>query len=440
MLRCERMPPQITLPVCVRCGAPVPFAPGSTRAQCTYCGARLVVNAASKTREAQRLLPLLPATTSITPDVRRVLWIVGLSAVLISLLPFVHALLRAPPKLASESPGSVDPRHLSTVAQPATPPVPPAPHLSAVHPGTLLLDVDNDGREDAIGVFEQEPPAERFLGAVSGADGHVLWRADTALDGIDSDDALRALVSLELLVVNPAGVVRDFDARSGVLRWTLPLAGPARDLCVHGDTLALQMGDGTTQYVGLTTGTPAHDSPTTCEHAYTSRAEGPNFTTADLSEAALLTRPADTKLDVYHALVPLVGKARVALGIDRRSGAPAVAVVASGRLLWTARVAPGTDIAVASPRPMRAAVRFDRLVLTYGVGHSAPGSEYLRVVCFNLASGRRIWDAEPPKVEGGPSTEVSLSRDQRVFLRTAGGQLRILDLDRGATQRIIGGS
>ena len=68
----------------------------------------------------------------------------------------------------------------------------------------------------------------------------------------------------------------------------------------------------------LATGTPAHDSPPTCEHAYTSRAEGPNFTTADLSEAARLTRPADTQLDVYHALVPLVGKARVALGIDRR--------------------------------------------------------------------------------------------------------------------------
>jgi DNA-directed RNA polymerase subunit RPC12/RpoP len=440
MLRCARMTPQITLPMCVRCGAPVPFAPGSTRAQCTYCGARLVVDASSKTREAPRGLPQLFATTGLTPDARRALWIVALSAALVSLLPFVLALLRAPPKLASESPGSVDPGHLSTVAQPATPPVPPEPHVSDAHSGTLLLDVDGDNREDAIGVFEREPPAERFLGAVSGADGHVLWKADGTLDGIDSDDALRAVVDYELLVVDPAGVLRDLDARSGVLRWSLPLAGPARDLCVHGDTLGLQMGDGTKRYVSIATGTPAHDSPPTCEHAYTSRAEGPNFTTADLSEAARLTRPADTQLDVYHALVPLVGKARVALGIDRQSGAPAVAVVAGGRLLWTARVDPGTDIAVPSRRPMRAAVRFDRLVLTYGVGHSAPGSEYLRVVCFDLASGRRIWDAEPPKVEGGPSTEVSISRDQRVFLRTSGGQLRILDLDRGATQLIVGGS
>jgi outer membrane protein assembly factor BamB/DNA-directed RNA polymerase subunit RPC12/RpoP len=443
MLVWARMTPQITLPVCVRCGAPVPFAPGSARAKCTYCGARLVIDASShtrQTREAQRFPQLFP-TTGVTPDVRRALWIVGLFVTFVALVPFVLALLRGPPKLASEpNPGSVDPGHLSTVAQPSTPPVPAAPHLSEVHPGTLLIDVDNDGREDAIGVLEREPPAERFLGAVSGADGHVLWRADATLDGIDSDDALRALVDDALLVVNPAGVLRDLDARSGVLRWTLPLAGPARDLCVHGDTLVLPMGDGTTQYVALATGTLAHQPPPTCEHAYTSRAEGPNFTTADLSEAAKLTRPADATLDVYHALVPLVGKARVALGIDRRSGAPAVAVVASGRLLWTARVAPGTDIAVPSLRPMRAAVRFDRLVMTYGVGHSAPGSEYLRVVCFDLASGRRIWDAEPAKEEGGPSTEVSISRDQRVFLRTAGGQLRILDLDRGATQLIIGGS
>ena len=73
MLRCVRMTPQITLPMCGGRGAPVPFAPGSTRAQCTYCGARLVVDASSKTREAPRGLPQLPATTGLTPDARRIL-------------------------------------------------------------------------------------------------------------------------------------------------------------------------------------------------------------------------------------------------------------------------------------------------------------------------------------------------------------------------------
>ncbi len=358
---------------------------------------------------------------------------------------FVHEAWRFSKSLRGEAKAAaVETPRAQTASNPTANPTGGGPDTPAgVRAGFFLLDADDDGTPDVLGVFNPPPGSPvrpPWLGAVSGADGHVLWRGEPE----EGDDTRRALVDTTLLVLRSGAggdVWLALDAKTGHELWTQDPGGPVGELCASPGEIGWRAPDGgaLVRFVALTgvRVDPASTEP--CGHAYTSSDDGPNFTVASGpaaeraagSPAAL----ASANLAVRLTLVPVIGVARVLLGDARTGGDAVVAVVASGKVLWRASIAaPGQAAVRWADRP-RAAVRHGRVFVPYG--REAPRE--VRVAAFDLSTGQRAWDVA---LEGEASAidGIAVSNEGRVFARTVTG--RVWSLGPGGEDRrlVIGGS
>ena len=123
--------------------------------------------------------------------------------------------------------------------------------------GLMLDDIDKDGIEDVVGAFENATPAhERWLGVLSGADGHEIWarRAKDVIGDAMLEQSLRAVVLGRLIVVDPSGRVQTLQEWDGALDWNRTLAAPARDLCAGAHHLLFLLADGSQVPLAVATG------------------------------------------------------------------------------------------------------------------------------------------------------------------------------------------
>jgi eukaryotic-like serine/threonine-protein kinase len=335
---------------------------------------------------------------------------------------------------------------------PSTEPPAAAQSPIGMRPGFLLFDADGDSIPDLLGAFEAPPGARSgspWLGAVSGADGHVLWQSSNVKRNPAA--GRRVLVGSTLLLVPDApptwrqpddGHPDDWialDARTGRPLWTDPAGPPVGPLCAGPDDLGFHVAGGA--LVRLVASTGAHldpDSGEPCGHAYTSSGDGPNFTSAEGPAAARVVGSASTRatnIDIRLALVPVVGIARVLLGDEHPVGLPSVVVIAGGKILWRARLMDGGPDGIKRwGGPPRAAVRHGQVVVPYEI--VAPSQE--RVTSFDLTTGERTWDVGLEN-ERSPVDEIAVSSEGRVFARTGGGRVWTI-ASSGDDRRLLVGS
>jgi outer membrane protein assembly factor BamB len=267
---------------------------------------------------------------------------------------------------------------------------------------------------------------------VSGSNGGVLWtQSDEAvLAGFDAARSLRLILGRALLVIHPTSAVHALDTKTGRLLWSRSLGEPLLKLCPSADIVQFEMQSGAVVSLYVSTGAsaPVRDS---CDRATTSQSAGPNFDLVETDGRSDTPSALRARIDVRHMIVPFVGSARVLLGTERSTGNPAVGVVSGGRSLWLAALA--ADSSGASLfEPVRAAVRYDRVVVPY-VLKSEPS---IRIECFELATGRRVWTATFEGEADGAGGEIAISHDHRVFVRSAAGHVAVYDLTYGSGWRL----
>jgi serine/threonine-protein kinase len=311
-------------------------------------------------------------------------------------------------------------------------------------PGLLVFDADGDGAPDVVDVYQGKSGGDggRWLGAVSGADGRVLWRVSTPAP---SETTTRVLVGATLLLVpddgsrpTAADEVTAIDARRGLSLWRRAIDGRVEAVCAGDEAVGLRTDRAPVLHLVAATGEAANSAAVgACGHAYTSRGDGPNFEVvvgpeADraVGGAAAITA---AKMSLRRVLVPVTGAARVLLGDARPSGAPAVAVTAGGRLLWRALLGPAGGGSAAWAGTPLAAVRRSRVVVSYR--EAAAGAAH--VVAFELASGAIAWDLALGGEDDMPA-ELTASTEGPIFVRAASGRVARIGFDGSDVHTIVG--
>lgn len=337
----------------------------------------------------------------------------------------------------STSPPSTRPEPTSSVR--STPPLEGAPPRVA-RAGLLLFDADADGTPDVVDVFEragEDVAAAAWLGAVSGADGHPLWRSAVPAEAIDR--GMRVLVGSTLLVlpdarsVPPDRALLAIDARNGRTLWRRNVETTFDALCASENDVGLRV-DGSWLRFVVETGEPSHATGA-CGRVYSSNVEGSNFDVAEGADAehaagsaAALTA---AKLHVERALIPVTGSARVLLCDAQPTGEAAVAVVANGRLLWRALLGqPGA--APARWSLARAAVRHQHVVVPYRAGAS------VHVTAFDLSKGARLWDVVLAGEADAVDSVVASTEGDAAFIRTTRGHVWSISSGGQDVRRIVG--
>jgi outer membrane protein assembly factor BamB len=299
--------------------------------------------------------------------------------------------------------------------------------------GILVTDVGGDGREDIVDVFATGKDGSPWLGAVSGADGHVFWKNEDAVSRAGAG-SLRALVGSELVVVDGGTAVEVIHPSDGTIAWRQLVPSTVVEICDNSSVLEVRLLQGELLSFDLANGHAASVAPGVCTAAYTSKSAGPNFRSLNNVELAASLRGQTT---VLKSLVPFVGTARVLLAEEQTTGAPVVAVVSGDKLLWQGPVAAEGTSAKFLDTPV-ATVRYNRVVVPYVL--RGGGASVLRVAAFDLARGDRVWDSDIPHESEGGRADIAISRDRQVFFRTPSGRLVAFDLGTSAYRSLVGGS
>jgi len=431
MIRCGPVE-QPASPVCARCGAPLRRELDAPSAVCTYCGAQTELGSPDRPAAGEPRARTFPIPTR---HILRLSVVVGAFCVVLALVEAIM-IRRSTESRVDPAPITVD--HGTIQPSPSAPPRPLPRRPIAVRPGLLLFDVDDDGAEDAISVFKSD--GDRFqLGALSGANGDVLWTLDddVPLSSASAERSLWAVIGDSLFLVDSGRIVAA-NPKNGRPLWRGSFSGAPLDICGSDDVVGIRHADGPMSGFVRTTGLPAPVSPSSCSPATTSKSEGPNFRVVEGADAGKMSGPLRSTLDVRRALVPLVGTARVLFGAERSGGAPAVAVVAGGKLLWRDTIAATASGQTTEARlfgPGYSTVRFDRVIVPYLVKNPSP----VHVAAFDIALGTRSWDVSLAGESTDAGGEVAISQDHRVFLHTGAGRLRVLDLARGTVLVDVGG-
>jgi putative pyrroloquinoline-quinone binding quinoprotein len=328
------------------------------------------------------------------------------------------------------TPASLPPLGASGVAEAAAhaPQPPPVPQpASRSWPGLLLVPaVHGSSGEDLIALLgEVGPNGPRWLGALAGATGELLWQRPLAPDP-ELGQGARTWVDGMLVVTSPSKVF-GLNPESGETSWVRNTGAPPSELCAGQGFAGLRFPNERFVAFAVATGSAAVGSPEACKPLITSRSAAPNFALVE-GPALDPPLPGRSPLRVQRALVPHQGSVRVLLGSELVAASARVAVASRKAWLWSARLgrADAADARLLSP-PL-AAVRNERVVVPYVLGE---GSE-LRLASLELGSGRLVWDRSLSRGFSDSSTadaELRISRSGLIYFSSGLGRLWALESD-----------
>ncbi len=243
---------EATVVRCPECNAIVPVGEGAATATCEYCGTRARIQ--RRTRVLQRTIALPPPMSDEPIAVAR------------------QVFKRARFWLVSVVPGFAIPAAIVAIM-----------YLRATSSAQwmggapLIVDVDGDGVDDAIGLIRYVHTDKITLAAYSGVNGHQLW--ETASLGT-YDTVRHSLPELVggVIVRRDGRTVSGYDVKTGAVRWHVRAADVVDRLCANAPgELAIRAATGEWSTVALETGAmrPA-SAPDTCRRAITTApAEAP---------------------------------------------------------------------------------------------------------------------------------------------------------------------
>lgn len=301
----------------------------------------------------------------------------------------------------------------------------------------MVVDVDGDGRLEAVGWirFVGSGDGQLQVAAFDPESGRRIWATETLTGMSQAWQTKAAVAESTLVVVTALGEARGYALATGVLAWSRPLGERARRICgaepghvlvetedERAVTVALASGE-VTPLPGLGPCGPIwSDQPGTA----------PGQEVADVSGSLELPGiRADS-----HILVPARGFDVVLGSRSPGSPVPMVAVFGAGSVTprWSAPV-PSSPLAAETGAPEVAAIAGDRLVVAHQMADSSLAGH---LVCFDLSTGGRLWDAEVPghgSTVSDPSAVVATDRHVLVSHWT---WLEVHDLATGAHVRTIG--
>jgi PQQ-like domain len=414
---------------CPRCGAPRPHDSDTERQDCSFCGAPLRKRREPPTPRA----PQAPRSQS-TPFV----WALVGAGVLVTLgaLSAFVTTARGPTSGAA-LPGADTPVRTQSVGEPVldTAPATPPPRARVLS-GLLLLSSSENESEALLATLELlDDTNKRLLAALNPNTGALLW--SQPLQPSQSNGP-RAVVN-GTLIVSGAQTLNGLDPTTGEGLWQRSLERVPQSLCQGRNTVGVSTALGFTAFAS-TTGSPIPADPKHCTSVYSSHSAAPNFRYAEVDEVRHWL-PRSSRLAPLRGLLPQRGAARVVLGKETGnsgSASSSVGIIAGKGWLWQASLGTGQNDGAAFLSPGIAAVRAERVVVPYRL----PDKAEVQLVCFDLASGRRLWtrslDSGPNGGKSDAPPELLVTRDGRVLYLNEQGTLRTLNLDEGTEQWSMG--
>jgi PQQ-like domain len=303
----------------------------------------------------------------------------------------------------------------------------------------LLINALDDAHQDCLAVARfSANSSERWLLAMSGKDGHVLWRHP--LPGTAASEEPELTFSDRSVVVRTSEQLIHLDAVTGALNWQAASKTSTGRLCATSAYLAIKATAPITEAWDWKSGRELQVKAGRCEPLYSTQDAGPNFQYLEPSASGAIVSP-PKGLTLLRVLMPHQGNARVVLGVQNEAGvnrgSPQVGVVANRRWVWKQDLSEYTFATL--PAPPLAAVRRESVVVPYWDSQN----KALRLAAFGLERGKRLWDIAINESVALPSKtdlDVAITLDGAVLTRTIDGQLRAYALDTGAPMWSIGGT
>ncbi len=316
----------------------------------------------------------------------------------------------------------------------------------------LTLDIDGDGILDPIGLANNP---DLVMVALNGKDGSVLWQSNIA------ESKVLTLHNTTLVQADDSGNISGWDVQTGKAKWSTPMGELHRSLCANGpDSIAIQLANKKWEMLDLATGqiSPLGSKPGNCSRL---------GSTEENSQAHLLfsdrRRDYPKKLDTmyFDKIATIVETGDVVVMGARKPGTsvPMLAYYAHQKnqedgeeipaevkrrnkrrghkaksptkLLWSVELPSKDPLSADSGAPDYVGVNETQICSVYTPSEGPPIA-----VCFERATGKRMWESPLP-----PNTTFVIrgvtATPTHVFV-THWGRLDAFDAKTGALAYTIG--
>lgn len=404
--------PRLVKAACPHCGAGVQLDPTRDVVTCTFCGTSSFIQ--RPRRAPTEPVPIAPRgmPTIVMPEVRPA------STSALVAVPIVLGLVLAGIGAAIAFSGKAGGGRFSVGGRP------------------LPLDANGDGVEDIVlEVTTVGKSSQLHFGAFDPASGKELWRTE-ALGA--SGEANHATTVGGRLVVTLRNTVLGFDGRTGKRAFSTALPELPEALCQHPTGVAVLTKDKQLYPVDLGSGALGAPAPG-ARYAHETGTRCVDLDPADSGEGAGLIEAEEAPyrdrvkgMQVSDAFSIRDTKQVLVVG-TRQPGTrvPMLAAFSADQLLWGHELPASEPLLAKEGDPTAFAVGAGRVLAAY----ERSDRKELRVVCFELQTGKRAWEVALP--EGDFFTSFGVT-DRYVVVRGF-GKARSLALADGRELAVISG-
>lgn len=262
----------------------------------------------------------------------------------------------------------------------------------------MPLDANGDGVEELVlEVTSLGTPPKLHFAAFDPATAKELWRTEAL--AASGEENLAATVRGRL-VVTLRNTVQGFDGRTGKRAFSTALPELPEALCQHPSGVAVLTKDKKLYPVDLGSGALGAPSPG-ARNAHEPGTRCIDLDPRDASHGTALVEAEEapyrdkvTGMQVADVLSVAESPRRLVLG-TREPGTrvPMLAAFDGERLLWRAELPSSEPLLAKEGEPVAVAVGSGRVLAAY----ERSDREELRVVCFELISGKRSWEVALPE-------------------------------------------
>ncbi len=227
---------------CPTCNAALNVNGDATSVTCTYCHTPCRIQQRTRVFQLPRPVQGPPSMPVAKAPVRPAVPIVMGAAITMTIVGGLSGFLvmqqtDVPSSRFAATPTAERP---AEAQEPPTPPQRPENlHWNSARP--LLRDLDKDGSDDLIGAINTFGDATAvYLTAISGADGHTLWRSPAMPAGIGHNKRV-AVAGQLALISGEDGVLHAYSLEDGAAAWKVQLGEKLETLCALPDPATIRL-------------------------------------------------------------------------------------------------------------------------------------------------------------------------------------------------------
>lgn len=260
------------------------------------------------------------------------------------------------------------------------------------------VDVDDDGTVDFVGWIKllNRPDGEQcFFVAVNGKSGEEIWRT-SSLGSQETATHTRGMVAdARLVLVDGDGDALAFSLKNGKRKWKKSLGERAKRMCEHDDGVLVELADESRVILDTGSGKRTDAGSATCRGGWGTHTTPNDVGVFDRFNSRTFDSRNHPKVEGMYVSDSFVGPdgVTIALGTkDKGTRLPMVAVVKGGAELWQSVVPDDDAMKAQKVAPDVAAADEDRVYVAF----DAEGNGAVRIVAFDLESGKRRWERDAP--------------------------------------------